>query len=173
MSRQELEELIFGGESGDRAQKGEISVTQHWQNLAERLHYSMPDVKCLVDEFFANDVLDGDLLDYVRKLHHNYKTGLLSNAWDDLRQVIADRWHFEDAFDDMVISSEVGMVKPDPRIFRLAVERLGVRPDQVVFIDDMPRNIEGARVAGLLGIAFQDPQQMRLDLERMLNGYSG
>jgi epoxide hydrolase-like predicted phosphatase len=173
MKRLELEEFIFGGESGDRAQKGEISVRQHWANLAAHLHYSLKEVKDLVDEFFANDELDLALLDYVRYLHKNYKTALLSNAWDDLRQVIAERWHFEDAFDDMIISSDVGMVKPDPRIFRLAVERLGVEPNQAVFVDDMQRNVEGAKSVGLRAIWFQNPQQMQLDLEHVLYVYAG
>lgn len=173
MSRHELERFIFGGESGDRAQKGEISVQQHWENLAAQIHFSQQEFKSLLDEFFANDELDLVLLDYVRKLHKNYKTGLLSNAWVDLRQIIAESWHFEDAFDDMIISAEVGLVKPDACIFRLAVERLGVEARQAVFVDDMQRNVEGAKVVGLNGIHFQNPQQMRLDLEQLLNGHGG
>ena len=110
MDRHALEELIFGGESGDRAQKGEISVQQHWENLAVQLGYSIQEVKSLVDEFFANDVLDLELVDYVRELHQLYKTALLSNAWDDLRQVITKRWHIEDAFDEMITDSQIGLI---------------------------------------------------------------
>jgi len=173
ISRHELEELVFGGESGDQAQRGEITVQQHWANLAAKIHCSDKELKSLVEEFFAKDEIDISLMDYIRKLHRSYKTGLLSNAFDDLRQIITERWHFEDAFDDMVISAEVGMVKPDVRIFQLAVEQLGVEPGQVVFVDDMQRNIEGAKQVGLMSIHFQDPQQVRLDLEQLLNGHRG
>jgi epoxide hydrolase-like predicted phosphatase len=173
MSRHELEEFIFGGESGNLAQRGEITVRQHWANLAAQLHCSEKELKTLVDQFFANDELDLRLLDYVRMLHATYKTGLLSNAFDDLRQIISERWHFGDAFDDMIISAEVGLVKPDGRIFQLAVEQLGVEAVQAVFVDDMQRNIEGAKRAGLLGIHFQNPLQARSDLDRLLNGGSG
>lgn len=173
MNRQELEEFIFGGESGVQAQRGQISVSQHWQNLARQLHYSARQIEGLVDEFFAQDELDLKLVDYVRMLHENHKTGLLSNAWDDLRQVIAERWHFEDAFDQMIISSEVGILKPDPRIFKLAVQRLGVEPNQAVLVDDMPRNVDGARSVGMQAIWFQDPQQMRLELKQALNAQEG
>jgi epoxide hydrolase-like predicted phosphatase len=170
MSRAELEELIFGGESGDKAQNGEITAQQHWKNLAAQLHCSLEEVNHLVEEFFAYDEVDFNLIDFVRDLHKTYKTGLLSNAFDDLRQIISKRWHFEDAFDAMIISAEVRLVKPDPRIYHLAVEQLGVQPVEAVFVDDMQHNIVGARQAGVWGIRFQNPQQVRTELEQFLNG---
>ena len=173
MSRHELERFIFGGESGDQAQRGDITVQQHWENLRNQIKFSTQEFNHLVDEFFANDVLDSSLLDYVRDLHKTYKTGLLSNAFDDGRQIITDRLHIADTFDDMVISAEVGLVKPDPRIFQLAVEQLGVETNQAIFVDDMQRNVDGAKLAGLLGIHFQNPDQMRLDLEQLLDGHKG
>jgi epoxide hydrolase-like predicted phosphatase len=171
MNQSELEQLIFGRESGDMAQRGEISVKQHWSNLCRELNYSPGELQTLVNEFFAHDVLDLSLVDYVRRLHQSYKTALLSNAWDDLRQVIAERWHFEDAFDDMIISAEVRLAKPDKRIFELTLERLGVDASQTIFIDDMQRNVDGAKAVGLLGIRFQTPQQVRSDLELLLDGH--
>jgi epoxide hydrolase-like predicted phosphatase len=171
MTRSELEEFIFGGESGNRAQAGDITVNQHWENLRHQLNYSPEQFETLIDEFFGCDELDGELVDTVRRLHKSYKTALLSNAWDDLRQIIAERWHFEDAFDSIIISAEVGLVKPDPRIYHLALECLGVEAGQAVFVDDFQRNVEAAQEVGLHGIHFQSPQQMRLELEQLLNGH--
>lgn len=77
------------------------------------------------------------------------KTGLLSNSWGlsaypfDLLRA---------SFDDLVISGEVGLRKPDPAIYRLAAERLAVPPDACVFIDDLERNVEVARELGMVGI---------------------
>ncbi|MGE5123108.1 MAG: HAD family hydrolase [Acidobacteriaceae bacterium] len=170
MSRSELEGFIFGGESGERAQRGEISVSQHWQNLARQLNYSEQQMKTLVDEFFAHDELDLKLLDYIRRLHQDYKTALLSNAWDDTRQVMTSRWHFEQTFDEIIISSEVGILKPDPRIFRLTLDCLGVEPHQAIFVDDMQRNVDGAIAVGLQAIRFQNLQQMVRELEQILPG---
>lgn len=171
MSRYELEEFIFGGESGKQAQSGEITVQQHWENLRRQINYSLQEFSVLLDEFFAQNELDQAMMEYVRKLHQTYKTALLSNAWDDLRQVITEKWHFEDVFDAMIISAEVRLTKPDPRIFQLALERLGVKADQAIFVDDMQRNVEGAKAVGLQAIQFKTSQQMRFDLELLLNGH--
>lgn len=170
MDRHELEEFIFGGKSGDKAQRGEISVQQHWEALQRQLNCSAQDFQDLLDEFFSQDLLDEDLVDYVRKLHKNYKTALLSNAWDDLRQVIAQKWHFEDAFDTMIISAEVRLAKPDPKIFRLTLDRVGAAANEAIFVDDFQRNVVAAKTVGLHAIRFQTSQQVREEMEQLLNG---
>jgi len=170
MDRHELEELIFGGDSGGKAQNGEISTEQHWENVRHQLGFTHQDLKAMLAKFFYTDELDMELLDYVRNLHKTYKTALLSNATDDLRQRIAEQWHFEYAFDVMVISAEVGMVKPDPKIFLLALQMLGVSADEAVFVDDFQRNVEAARSVGMHAIRFQNPQQIRDELKMLLDG---
>jgi epoxide hydrolase-like predicted phosphatase len=169
MDRNELEEFIFGGDSGDQAQRGEITVRQHWENLRRQLNFTPQDFQALLDEFFSQDILDRDLIDYVRGLHAYYRTALLSNAWDDLRQVIAEKWHFEDAFDIMIISAEVGVVKPDPRIFYLSLDQLGVAPEEAIFVDDFQRNVNAANEVGIHGIRFHSPQQVRSEIAHLLD----
>ncbi len=167
MKRYELEELVFGGESGERAQRGEITIQEHWETLRHELHYSTTEFKALLDEFFARDEIDSEIVETIRKLRQTYKIALLSNAWDDLRQTLHERWNIDGLFDELIISAEVKMVKPDPRIYHLAVEKLGVLPAEAVFIDDMAQNVEAARIEGLHAIWFQDTQQT-MD---SLNGY--
>ncbi len=173
MSRHELEDFIFGGESGDRAQKGEITVSEHWETLRNRINCSPEQFQALLAQFFAQDELDQELVSYVRKLHKSYKTALLSNAWDDLRQVIAEKWHFEDAFDHIIISAEVKLAKPDPRIFELALGQLGVAAGEAIFVDDFLHNVEAANALGMHGVQFRTALQMRLELEALLNGRVG
>ncbi len=173
MSQSELEDFIFGGESGDRAQRGEITVDEHWRNLYHRLNCSSQELIAILDEFFGQDQLDSELMDYVRRLHQSYKTALLSNAWDDLRQVIAEKWHFEDAFDAIIISAEEGVAKPDRRIFQLTLDRLEVISSQAVFVDDMARNVEAAWAIGMHAFQFHTPMQIRREIEQLLNGDCG
>lgn len=170
MDRHELEDFIFGGDSGDAAQRGEISVSKHWENLQYQINYTPQEFKTLLDMFFSQDRLDEDLVGYVRSLHKTYKTALLSNAWDDLRQVIAAKWHFEDAFDVMIISSEVKVAKPDPKIFHLALDRLAVKASETIFVDDFQRNVDAAVSVGMHAIRFQSPKQLRDELELLLDG---
>jgi putative hydrolase of the HAD superfamily len=108
-------------------------------------------------------------LGYIKKLHPTYKVGLLSNAWDDLRQTMHTRWDIDGLFDELIISAEVGIVKPDPRIFHLALERLSVQPAESVFIDDILTNVEAARQEGLVAIHFQDTRQTLADLQVLLD----
>ena len=169
MSRYELEALIFGGESGNRAQKGEITIQEHWENLRHQLNCSPQEFEALLDEFFAHDELDSALIETLRKQHQTYKTALLSNAWDDLRQTMHERWDIDGLFDELIISAEVKMVKPDPRIFHLAVERLGVLTSEAVFIDDIKENVEAARKEGLLAIQYLDTQQTLDELNHYLS----
>jgi HAD superfamily hydrolase (TIGR01509 family) len=68
----------------------------------------------------------------------------------------------------VIISAEVGLAKPDPRIYQLALERLGVDPPEAVFVDDFLRNVEAARAAGLHAVHFKGPEQARAELEQLL-----
>ncbi len=95
---------------------------------------------------------------------HCIKVGALSNWSAD---TFADtRGHFAalDRFDALVISGVEGIAKPDPAIFVLACERLGVAPQEAVFVDDLTVNVAAAQAAGLTGVQFRDAAQLRADL---------
>lgn len=166
----ELCRLIFENESAALATVGEITAGDHWETVRAALHLNPAAFAPLPGEFFAGDRVDYGLVEYLRRLRPAYKTGLLSNAWDNLRRVLIDDWMIADAFDEIVISAEVRMAKPDARIYRLAVQRLMVEPHQAVFVDDVRSNVEAARSAGLAGIHFHTTQQTLEELEEMLNG---
>jgi putative hydrolase of the HAD superfamily len=125
-------------------------------------------MQAIRDEFFAGDIVDRNLLDYLRSLRPRYFVGLISNAWPDLRDYIA-RQKFEDAFDHMIISGEVGVMKPEARIYQIALEQAGVRPNEAVFVDDFFDNVEGSRAVGMHGIHFRDPQVAMQELKELLD----
>jgi len=64
-------------------------------------------------------------------------------------------------FDDVVVSGEVGLVKPDPRIYALAIERCRLDPARTVFVDDQPANVEAARAQGFHALQFTTPERLR------------
>ncbi len=170
MERMELEEMVFGGVSGDMAQLGQISTEEHWKNVICLTSLEDEEKEEFQSLFWGGDRVDFELVDYIRSLRKRYKTGLLSNAFSDLREVLTSAWKIADAFDQMVISAEVGLVKPNPSIYRLALEKFEADAGQAVFIDDLPVNVEAARQVGMYAIQFIQPEQARLELEKLLSG---
>jgi glucose-1-phosphatase len=169
-SRTELENLVFDGDSGDRAQLGEISADEHWDNIRRILGLDAAGISEFRRQFWQGDQLDVELVDTIRSLRGRYKTGLLSNAFSDLRQVVTSILQISDAFDEMVISAEIHLMKPDARIYQHALQRLGVAAQETVFIDDMLRNVEGARSQGMNAIHFRQRSQALAELKRLLEG---
>ncbi len=68
-------------------------------------------------------------------------------------------------FEGIVVSGEEKLIKPDPRIYELLINRYDVKPQQAIFIDDNPHNVEGAKEAGLHAIRFESPQQLKVFLQ--------
>lgn len=169
---EDLEHLVFSNNSGMRAQRGEIPVEQHWKTIQQRFGLDEKGLNDFRRHFFGGDALDRELLKYIHSLRSQYKIGLLSNAFSDLRTYLEDSWSITDLFDDLVISAEVGMAKPDAEIFLLTLERLSVQPYEAVFIDDFLHNIEGAGAVYIHTVHFQNPAQARRDLEAVLSNDS-
>ena len=165
-----LDELVFFSDSARKASMGEIKVEQHWMAVGEALGVQPDDLPGFLEEYWSADEVNWPLLAFIKGLHPDYKVGLLSNAWDDLRRTMHQRWNMDILFDDLVISAEVSLAKPDPRIYRLAVERLHVQPEEAVFVDDMLVNVEAARREGLSAIQFLDTQQTLADLRNIIAG---
>lgn len=168
MDYDDLNRIVFDSETGVRATIGEISSEDHWAFVIQRLKRSDSELEAIREAFFAGDIVDRTLLDYIRSLRGKYKTGLISNAWSDLRDFII-REKFDDAFDAMIISAEVGAAKPDLKIFQIAVEQFGVSPNEAVFVDDFYENIEGCEKVGMKGIHFKDPETALQQLKKLLS----
>ena len=77
------------------------------------------------------------------------------------------RFRFVDRFRDIVVSGDVGLLKPDPAIYRLLLDRHRLEADRAVFIDDSPANVEGARAVGMHALRFTGPEALRLDLRAL------
>ena len=167
MEYDDLNRIVFDSDSGQKATIGQISSEEHWNSVLKRLKRPASEIQTIRDEFFAGDIIDRTLLDYIRSLRGKYKTGLISNAWGDLRDFIV-REKFDDAFDRMIISAEVGAAKPEARIFQIALEQFGVSPKEAVFVDDFLINIEGCEKVGMTGIHFKDPESALRQLKQLL-----
>lgn len=163
----ELAELFFNSEQGLAAQRGEVDEESHWTWFGKRLGLSEEALGQCRHDFYAGDKLDQNLLHFVRTLRPRYQTALLSNAMSGLRRMLTNLFPMMDAFDLIVVSAEERITKPDPRIFYRTLERLGCKPQEVLFIDDFAHNIAGARAVGMHTIHFTPdsdlPAQLHLD----------
>jgi len=168
LTRKQLEDLVFSGDSGNHAQRGEISMEQHWKNVAESLDFSDDEIDEFQQRFWGGDQVDHELVDLILTLKQRYKTGLLSNAFSDLRDIVTNTWQFSNAFDEMIISSEEGVMKPDARIYHSVLEKLDVAPQEAVFIDDFSHNVDGARAVGMQAVHFLNPLQAKAELFEIL-----
>ena len=117
--------------------------------------------KMLRDEIAGSVEILGDLRGKGHRLH------ALTNWSAETFPIARRRFEFLDWFGDIVVSGEVGLAKPDPRIFALTIERCRLEPARTVFIDDSLRNVEAGRNAGIHALHFRDPQQLRADLTRL------
>jgi putative hydrolase of the HAD superfamily len=138
-------------------ERGECPNEEFERLLAERL-VGVDGLPVLADglltRMFAASVLDAAMQDLVRALRRaGLRTALLSNSWGNDEY---PRQLFPELFDAVVISAEVGMRKPEERIFKLAAELLGLEPAECVFIDDVEANVLAAQAIGLVGVHHRE-----------------
>lgn len=167
MDYEDIEKIVFGSPSAARASVGEITEQEHWLNVMKALKLPASDVARVREEFFGGDIIDRNLLEFMRSLKPKRKVGAISNAWDGLRAYM-EREKFADVFDSIVISAEVKVAKPAEKIYRIALDQLQVKPKEAVFVDDMPANIEACERLGMKGIHFTDAESTLKQLKAIL-----
>lgn len=111
-----------------------------------------------------------ELVDRVRSLRDkNIRTALVTNNVKEFRQAWRSMLPVDELFDVVVDSSEVGIRKPDPRIFQLALERLGITADEAIFLDDYAGNLQAAEALGIRSVLVEaDPSSALAALDALL-----
>jgi epoxide hydrolase-like predicted phosphatase len=170
VSVEELSKAVFSSESAIRSEEGEIEKNDHWKNVLHTFGKDLiKDITPYHEAFFAGDCIDKELMEFIQLLKRKYKIGFLSNAFKGAREFVEGHFHFLDTFDLTIFSYEVGLRKPDPRIYALICKRMGVHPDEAIFIDDMAINVKGAREAGLHAIQYINKKQLKSQLMDILD----
>jgi epoxide hydrolase-like predicted phosphatase len=149
---------------------GAISEAEVTARVAMLLQADDAQVEAFMHDIWTEylGTLNTELASYFGGLRPRYRTALLSNSFVGARERERERYGFGDITDLIVYSHEAGMAKPDPRIYRLTCDRLGVRPEQAVFLDDRPDFVEGALETGMRAILYEDNDQAFGDLEAAL-----
>ncbi|HKP91643.1 MAG TPA: HAD family phosphatase [Thermoleophilaceae bacterium] len=146
-------------------ERGEVEIPEFEQRFAPLL--GVREAEGMVQRLFAGVRADDRMVDAVRRVRESGRpTGLISNSWGGASY---DRVDADELFDATVISGEVGLHKPEPEIFRLGAERLGVTPEECVFVDDLRENCEGAEAVGMTAILHRGADGTIPELRRLLD----
>lgn len=148
-------------------ERGQMAVPDFERKLAAilvRRDGTPVPAEGLIERMFAHFEHQPQMSALVRRAKaHGIRTALLSNSWGN--SYPRDTW--EGMFDDVVISGEVGLRKPEPEIFLLAAKRLGLAPVECVFVDDMEPNVEGARALGMTAVHHTSYETTLRELEAL------
>ena len=157
MTQAEFGQALASVDPDELAFTGRLSEAQFKAGLSTALGLSAVQVR----EFLAGmcGELDADLFAYVARLRPRCNTAILSNAIDGARREYQMLYGFEQLVDVIIYSYEVGLAKPDPRIYRLLCDRLAVSPGEVIFLDDRPENVKGARELGIHALLHENAAQ--------------
>jgi epoxide hydrolase-like predicted phosphatase len=151
-----------------RFETGQISQEQFERDLASALSRGLDrpiDAPGLIRRMVSDLRLDGPMIEAVRTLRQaGVPTALLSNSWG-VEYYPHDV--MDEVFDEVVISGQVGLRKPDPEIFRLTARGLGLAPEACVFVDDLRWNVEAAEAVGMHGVVHEDTAATLAELERL------
>lgn len=113
--------------------------------------------------------VNSELISLVAELRPRWRTGLLTNATTRVEADL-EQLGLTGCFDVVMNSARLGLAKPDPRVFRAAADRLGHQPEECIFVDDTPVNVEAARATGLTGIVYIGVGDLRERLAPLLAG---
>lgn len=116
----------------------------------------------------AGRQIDHELLDYINSLRKKYKTAMLSNIGKGRLPEIFGQGFLEQYFDEVVASSDIGYAKPEASAYEIVADRLGVRLDECVFTDDRPEFVDGAVAVGMQAILYQNLEQFKVGLSKIL-----
>lgn len=160
-------EVIYRNPLSPQALIGQITAEDFWLDVGKQLHLSPEDVARLQIDFRKAGVWDERLLTLIQQLKPRFKMAIISGAMSDARGIVESKVA-PDIFDVLVFSAEEGIQKPDPAIYQRTLSRLGVEAQEVIFIDDWLKSVEGAREIGMHGIHYVAGVDVKQEIERII-----
>jgi putative hydrolase of the HAD superfamily len=143
--------------------RGRLDGSAYWQHVAHDLGISLTDqqtAQLIQDDVRLWQHRDPLMARWVENLRvAGVKTAVLSNMPRDVARSLRQPPSWFDNFDSLVLSSDTGFLKPEPEIYRICLDHLGVQPQAALFVDDHAENVEAAQSLGIHALKFESPEQ--------------
>lgn len=150
--------------------RGTLNGRTYWQTIARDTGLSLTpeQISALIEQdVLLWSSLNPVMLDWVVRVQAaGLKTAILSNMGEELLAHMRQNFHWLDSFDHHTWSCELDMIKPEAAIYEHTLNKLGIQPNEALFIDDRAENIEGAKESGLHALLFRDAETLQADLQR-------
>src|SRR6266487_1408970 len=149
---------------------GTISEEEVEKRIGKLMGMDQGQVAALMADLWEEYLgeLNVELAAYFASLRPRYQTAILSNSFAGARSKEQERYQFAELCDLLIYSHEEGIAKPERRIFELTCERLGVRPAEIVFLDNVESNVAAAREFGIHAILFRETKEAIADIQACL-----
>lgn len=121
-----------------------------------------------VKVLFETAQINPQLLAYITKLKDTHQIGLLTNGHFEFLEPRIKQMHLDRIFDVIVISSRIGMIKPNTEIYTHILDKMGIKAVEAVLVDDIERNVSAARTVGMKAILYENFEQMRQEIEKII-----
>ena len=149
---------------------GKITEDYVWVTMTQKWHINPVLLAQIKRRLLSKRQLNEPILKFMTELKGRYQTAILSNAGDKSRQLMEETYQLHQIVDEIIISAEEGVIKPDPRIFEIAMARMHAEPESSLLVDDFYANVMSAKAFGMQGVHFTDTQQAISEVRAMLNG---
>jgi putative hydrolase of the HAD superfamily len=150
---------------------GLVTEEEYWTSFGEGLGTSLDSLTISKLRSWDTEMwseVSPEMTDWVARLAAaGMTTALLSNMQHDMAAYARKNFGWLRHFRHEILSCEVGLIKPDPAIFHLSIKRMGVRPEEILFVDDREANVNAARETGIVAVQFRSVKQLGEALREM------
>ena len=165
--KETVDELMYRSPEMAQLVRGQIAASEFWNSVRESTNITASD-----EELTARWIRDYEVDEKVRESvlrakKHGYKTCVCTNNNGIRLPLLIDRFNLNEQFDVIVSSHEVGHTKPSAEIFTALLNALQVQPDELVYSDDNPDRLEGARELGINTFVFENFEQFADELTQL------
>ncbi len=162
-----LNRIMFDSPLWEQALVGELQMAEFWQAIGPQLNLDTPaQVEAFRRRYYADEAINQEVVDLIASLAGGYRLGIVSNHPPGLLEWLR-QWQVLEFFDTVVSSGEVGVVKPNEKIYLIALKRLGIEAADTLFIDDTEEHVLAAQALGMTGHHFSGASTLIDHLEEL------